>query len=309
MNRKEFEFILQEGEGYRIEFKEKITGLDKEICAFANASGGFIYLGIRDDGTVKGIKITNRLKSQVVDIAANCDPSVKAVLHEYGNILIVEVREGKDKPYRCASGFYNRVGPNSQKMKRDEIIEFLQNEGKIRFDELVFRDFSDEDFDNGKLNHFFQLAKISPLLNTPQILRSLHIAEIQQGKTIYFNSAVIFFAKNLDIHYFHTAVTCALYKGNEKVDVLDRKDFNRDLKFNVDETMLFLQRHLSVRYEFDGSPRRKEVAAIPLPALREPVLNAVIHRDYFQKGANYCGNFFRSCRNYKSGWASQRIES
>ena len=42
MDRNEFEFTLQEGEGYRIEFKENIAGLDKEMCAFANASGGFI---------------------------------------------------------------------------------------------------------------------------------------------------------------------------------------------------------------------------------------------------------------------------
>ena len=47
--------------------------------------------------------------------------------------------------------FYNRIGPNSQKLKRDEIIEFVQTEGKIRFDELVFRDFTESDFDVEKL--------------------------------------------------------------------------------------------------------------------------------------------------------------
>lgn len=83
-----------------------------------------------------------------------------------------------------------------------------------------------------------------------------------------------------------------MYKGIEKVDILDRKDFNRDLKFNVDESMLFLERHLSVRYEFDGSPRRIEIPEIPLEALREAVLNAVIHRDYFDKGANVMVEIF-----------------
>jgi len=157
---------------------------------------------------------------------------------------------------------------------------------------LVFRDFDDKDFDDDKLSQFLRLAQISPLLDTPHILRSLHVAEIQQGKTLYYNSAMMFFAKNLDFHFFHTTVTCALYKGREKVDILDRKDFNRDLKFNVDESMLFLERHLSVRYEFNGSPRRKEIPEIPLEALREAVLNAVIHRDYFEKGANVMVEIF-----------------
>lgn len=292
MDRKELEFILQEGEGYRIEFKESVSGLDKEMCAFANASGGFIYLGIADNGTLKGVTITNKLKSQIVDIAANCDPAIKVILREFENVLIIEVREGGDKPYRCSSGFYNRIGPNSQKLRRNEIIEFVHSEGKVRFDEQVFRDFDQNDFDNEKLVQFLHLAQISPLLETSYILRNLHVAEIQQGKTIYHNSAVLFFAKNLDHHFYHTVVTCALYKGLGKIDILDRKDFNRDLKFNVDEAMLFLERHLSVRYEFDGSPRRKEISAIPLEALREAVLNAVIHRDYFDKSANVMVEIF-----------------
>ncbi|RLC20227.1 MAG: hypothetical protein DRH56_10505 [Deltaproteobacteria bacterium] len=50
----------------------------------------------------------------------------------------------------------------------------------------------------------------------------------------------MFFAQNLDNHFYHTTVTCALYKGNDKVDILDRKDFNRDLKFNVDKTIAII---------------------------------------------------------------------
>lgn len=67
------QLLLQEGEGYRTEFKESPSDLDKELVAFANASGGTILLGVRDDGTVKGLRIDTRLKSQVQDIAQNCD--------------------------------------------------------------------------------------------------------------------------------------------------------------------------------------------------------------------------------------------
>lgn len=71
MTSEDLSIILQEGEGYKIEFKERISGLDKEIVAFANASGGKILIGVADDGTVKGVNVTNRLKSQVQDIANN----------------------------------------------------------------------------------------------------------------------------------------------------------------------------------------------------------------------------------------------
>lgn len=53
-----------------------------------------------------------------------------------------------------------------------------------------------------------------------------------------------------------------------------------DLIAQVDETMKFITRHISVRYEFEGKPRRKEVWEYPLDALREAVINAIVHRDY-----------------------------
>jgi len=133
MNKDELQLILEEGEGYRIEFKESMTSIDKELVAFANSSGGRIFLGITDDKKIEGVKITNKLKSQIQNIANNCQPPVKIILEEFENILIINVREGEDKPHRCSSGFYIRVGPNSQKLNRNEIIEFFKAEGLIRF--------------------------------------------------------------------------------------------------------------------------------------------------------------------------------
>jgi len=138
MNKSELGLILQEGEGYRIEFKESLpVNIDKDLVAFANSSGGRIFLGITDDKVIKGVKITNTLKTQIQDIANNCQPPVKIILEPFADVLIVNVREGADKPYKCSQGFYTRVGPISQKLSRDEIIGFIKSEGKIRFDELI----------------------------------------------------------------------------------------------------------------------------------------------------------------------------
>ena len=65
MNKKELQFIGQQGEGLKIEFKEHISNIDKEIVAFANSEGGRIFLGVDDKGKARGINATNKLKSQI----------------------------------------------------------------------------------------------------------------------------------------------------------------------------------------------------------------------------------------------------
>ena len=292
LSKEEISLIIQEGEGYRIEFKERLTNLDREMVAFANASGGRIFMGITDDGVIIGIDITNELKSQIQDIANNCDPSVKILLNTFENILIIEVREGTDKPYKCAQGFFNRLGPNAQKMARNDIVEFLKSEGKIRFDELINSHFITEDFSEEKLRFYLQKAQISIVLPLPQIIRNLGIGETDGNQIIYNNTSILFFSKNLSDHYFHTAVTCVLYKGIGKTNILDRKDFNNDIIESINDTMVFLKQHLKLRYEFDGSVERHEIPELPYEALREALVNAVIHRDYFQKGANVMVELF-----------------
>jgi len=293
MKYKDLNLIIEEGEGYLIEFKEKVANIDKEMVSFANGSGGRIFIGITDNGKLKGVKITNKLKSQVQDIAHNCDPSIKIILEELENILVVHVRSGEDKPYSCTSGFYTRIGPNAQKMKRNKIIDFFRSEGKIRYDELINLDFKySTDFDKNKLKHFLMLSNISPIVDTSTILINLGVAEKQGGKLIFNNTGILFFAKNLEMIYKHTTITCALFKGIDKTIVLDRKDFNNDIVNSVDNAMLFLKQHLAIRYEFDGSPKRIEIPEIPFEALREAVINAVCHRNYFEKGANVMVEIF-----------------
>ena len=77
MNKLEFDYILQNGESYLVEFKERVnSSLAREMTAFANASGGRIFLGVTDNGKAGGIEITNKLRSRIQDFANNCQPYV-----------------------------------------------------------------------------------------------------------------------------------------------------------------------------------------------------------------------------------------
>jgi ATP-dependent DNA helicase RecG len=287
MTPEELQFVLDEGEGLKIEFKELISSLDKELVAFANSSGGRAFIGVTDAKEVKGIRVTGRLRSQVQDTANNCQPSIKIRLEEVDNVLVIHVPEGDDKPYSCGSGFYVRVGPNSQKQTRDQIIEFITAEGKILFDELNNTTFDYErHFDVDKLDLFMKRAGLPHALDVPATLVNLGVAERDDGGLIFNNAGVLFFAKHLKDIFRRTSVTCALYKGLDKVETLDRRDFNDDIVSSIDSAITVLKQWIPVRYEMTGTPQRREIPQIPYDALREAVINAVTHRDYFQKGAN-----------------------
>ena len=98
--------VSAEGEGQKVEFKAKLSGLAKEIVAFANASGGSIFLGIADDGQIVGVADSNRLRSQIQDIANNCDPRLPVRLISHRRVIEIVVPEGTDKPYSCNEGFF-----------------------------------------------------------------------------------------------------------------------------------------------------------------------------------------------------------
>lgn len=307
MNDKELQMVLEEGEGHIIEFKENLGNIDKEMVAFANTIGGRIFLGITDNKKVKGIKITNKLKSQIQDIANNCRPKVKITIEIFNNILIINVKEGDDKPYECSSGFYNRIGPNSQKMTRNEIREFFKTEGKIRFDELIVPKFNyPKDFDKNKIFKFLELAGLSKTIGTDKILKSLGVCEKQNGKLVFNNSGVLFFAKEPQRFIPWSVFTVVLFKDKEGVDVIDRKEVTGSLFEIVDQVMDFVKLYSKVAYRFTGKPKRENIYEYSFDAIREAVINSVMHKDYFEHGHNNILKFFINRIQIENIWLKPR---
>ena len=208
------------------------------------------------------------------------------------NIFVVTVLDGPEKPYGCSRGFFIRVGPNSQKLSRNEIIDFIQSEGRIRFDELVRSEaLLPDDMDREVFNRFVEISGISNVLQEEPMLRNLGCVVKADNQSLFTNAGILFFAKDPTRFIPQAIIICALYKGTQKVSVLDRKDLAGNILSNIEEAILFLKKHLRLRYEIT-SLRRKEIPEIPEVAMREAIVNAVCHRDYFEKGASVMVEIF-----------------
>ncbi len=285
MEKREFDFLLSQGEGLKLEFKESFDSknIAKEMVALANSEGGRIFIGIDDKGEVKGISITNKLKSEIQDIARNCDPPINIQLEIMDNVLIANIDEGLNKPHRCSAGFFLRQGSNSQKLSTDEIREFFNKEGKILFDESIHPTFS---FENGynktKLTTYLNKAKLSRVISDESILKNIGVIV---DKEKFKNAGVLFFCDNVERFIPQATVTCVLFKGLNKTFILDKKDFQLDIYSNYEEVLKFLYSNLKTVYRMEGFGPRKEILEIPDKALKECIINAMTHRDYSEKGA------------------------
>jgi len=283
MNQDELMLLIKEGEGYLLEFKENISDIDREIVAFANSSGGRLLIGVKDNGEIKSLNITNTLISEIHDIANNCDPKIKLNIDKVEDVLVLTVEEGKDKPYQCKKGYFIRVGSNTVKMKRDELIQFFIDVNKKTYDSVINTKFSfEKDFDYEKYNRYLKLANITNVVDTKEVLESLGVME--RG---YFNNAgVLFFSKDPQRFFLNSVYTVALFRDLNGVDVIDRKEVKGSLFEIVEQVMTFVKLYTKVAYKFTGAPQRIEINQFSIEAVREAVINSVMHKYYLEPGHN-----------------------
>lgn len=142
MTTEELEILIKQGEGYNIEFKSaipsKASDLANEICAFANPTGGTIIVGIDDKGNTIGITTDNITRSRLQNVFSTIEPhidvAVQELIRDGKNVLCLQCKSGREKPYIVSGSIFVRNGPNSEKItSADQMREFFQLSDRIFF--------------------------------------------------------------------------------------------------------------------------------------------------------------------------------
>ena len=279
MNIEQVQAIINNGEGPQTEFKATFRSLIEEVCAFSNAEGGLILIGVSDDGTIIGSLLSNAEKSALADGMEAITPKVEANLSNITidgkSIWIIEVPEGDKKPYAFGGVIFVRKGANCQKIQDIDTMRMLfQQNRRVMFEDTPCPTL---DVDKQAITEFIASCGLSNGTPDFQVLSSIG-AFCSSGKPKA--AAVLFFDCAPEAQFVQSVIRCILYKGTQGSTILDNKTFGGPLLQQYCKSSQWIQEKLNVRYEMDGLAPRKEIWEIPLEAIKEALLNAICHRDY-----------------------------
>lgn len=130
LNKKDLTNLIALGEGFTTEFKQgRTSNLGREICSFANATGGVILIGVTDGGAVVGVNDHNRLKSEVQATARSAEPPIAVEIGSVGKVLCVTVPEQNSKPYSFGVSSFCAKGPHRSRCPAMRFANFSSKRG------------------------------------------------------------------------------------------------------------------------------------------------------------------------------------
>ncbi len=286
--------LIHKGESDTIEFKKSVSEwkeIVETVSAFSNTKGGIIIVGVGNNGKIYGINIgKNTIEDLTNKVLTNTDPKIYPEIRvstiEDKKVIVIKAEKF---PYDVVFAFgrpLERVGRSTVRMSKDEykkrILEIHKKE--IYFDGQILDEVTIRDIDEDNLSVFIKKAKEKRGLGieeTESVLGILRKLKLMKGDSLT-NAALLLFGKNPQQYFPQASVKCIRFKGIDVTEeMLDFKEIESDLFTEVAEVERFIFNNISLRaWIEEGKIERQEKWEYPPKALREAVVNAIVHRDY-----------------------------
>jgi ATP-dependent DNA helicase RecG len=255
----------------------------KWVCGFANAQGGIIFIGKNDNGIVVGIPEYKRLMDDIPNKIRNAMGITVEVnlLHE-GDLYFIEiVTPAYSVPISLRGRYYFRSGSTKHELTGASLNEFLLKKSGMTWDDVIEPRATFEDINVQSVNTFLNASTNAGRLPEndglplPELFDKLRLTENGQLK----RAAIILFGKDPAKFYPNTFVKIGRF-GNEEADLKYQENEEGNLIVLLQSVLNQLNhKFLTRQIEFEGM-HRIEKGEYPVPAIREMLLNALVHRNY-----------------------------
>ena len=273
--------LLRQNESDVLEFKEKYSPevIAKNVTAMLNNRGGDILVGITDDKRVVGIdngvnigKLLNKLLSE---IAPSAPIDVQLVEYNGKNILMIRVWEGSQKPYSYKGTIFQKIGNRGKSLSK---ILSDRKDADINWERLPLlgADLSDLDMEEVKKTvNQLQESGASTTNDTEEFL--INNGLIQNGNIT--NACALLYAKNPSRFYTQCVIRLSVFSSESSSDLVEARNYSGNIFKNAEAIFLFFDEYYKKSIVIDA-PQRSEKWNYPRVAVREGVMNAIVHRDY-----------------------------
>ncbi len=284
------------------EYKREWTdGCLKEVCAFANADGGTLYIGVDDDGRVVGCAKAKKLLADIpnqvnnalgmvvrVELgsrsSAESDPELTAPKEE-ASYLKVQVA-AQSSPITYQSVVYFRSGSVSLRLEGNALTTFFLEKLGVQWDKEVLPGITDSQLDQESFEIFCRNSiahgrrtEEQLAISRPQLLHSLHL--IEKGEMT--RAAVLLFHREPDRWFPKAYVRIGMFGG--PAELLYQDELHGSLLMQAERAVdLIFTKYLKAAVSYQGV-HRVETYPFPPEAVREAMYNALIHSDYSKGNA------------------------
>ncbi|MBE7927349.1 Fic family protein [Pseudomonas saudiphocaensis] len=296
MTPQQLQRILDSGEDSKHQFKRQISRPDSlaaELAAFSNNSGGRIFIGVADNGQIIGLdpEQVRQFNQQLSNAASNnirppIHPQTENIVTDHGVVIVVTVPNGLNKPYMDLQGrVWVKNGADKRHVtSREEMQRMFLNAGLIQADTLPIPGTTLDDLDEKSFNDYFKkrYSHDSEPARLEATLTSIGLAKEQQLTP----AGILLFGKQPQRWLPVCMIKAVAFPGTSIADIhyQDSEDIYGTLQEQFQRSFSFIKRNLHHVQNGRGFNTLGELE-VPATAIEELLVNALMHRDYFDSAS------------------------
>ncbi|MEX6457653.1 RNA-binding domain-containing protein [Moraxella osloensis] len=292
--------LIALGEDSQHQFKSNVTRSDalaQEMVAFSNSHGGYIIIGVNDDGSIAGLNAEDigRINQLVSNASTeHMRPPIAPTTQNFnlpeGMVMLVQIPEGISKPYMDKNlHVYVKSGSDKRKVTaREELQRIFQQTALIHADELPVAFSSIKDIDMTTFSQFFENEYSESLdeqsLTPSQLLENMNLMRVthSSNEPVLNYAGALLFAKKPQTKLPVFLIKAVAFYGTDITDeqYIDSRDITGKLSEMFAQALSFCM--MNIRYlQNDQGFNSIGEPEIPKIVFEELIANALIHRDYF----------------------------
>jgi len=294
MNIKELKELASSGESETVEFKKSTAQLRRAaetLCGMLNGKGGRVLIGVTPESRILGQMVSDKTIREVAELLQKFEPpasiaQIRLNVADNKDVLVLEAIPNPEfRPYAFDGRPYQRIGSTTSIMPQATYQRLLNERAHsyIRWENQAAEGYDNADLDSEEILRTVRLGIAAGRLpestgsSIPDILERLGLLRASHPN----QASVVLFGTRFMPDYLQCQLRLARFRGMNKSEFLDQRQFEGHAFHLLEEAMLFLRRHLPVAGRIiPGIFEREDEPLFPLEALREALVNAFCHRDY-----------------------------